>query len=82
VCHAHFELRYLIRGDYNMIGFTEVYAALQQGKHVRQRRWDKGSEMFVQNGELMYSCRGGAPKVASSDLLDWRDMNRTDWTTI
>jgi len=61
-----------------MTGFAEVYAALHEGKHVRQRRWDNGSEMFVQNGELVYLCHG-EQTLASCDLLDWHDMNRTDW---
>jgi hypothetical protein len=65
-----------------MIGFAQVYAALQEGKHVRRERWDRGSVLFVQDGELMYSCRGSAARIASSDLLDWRDMNSTDWVIL
>jgi len=65
-----------------MIGFAEVYAALQNGKHVTHQRWDKESVIFVRNGELMYSCRGGEPRKASSDLLDWRDMTSTGWRII
>jgi hypothetical protein len=61
-----------------MIGFAEVYAALNEGKHVRQRRWDKGSKMFVRDGELVYLCHG-EETLATGDLLDWHDMNRKDW---
>ena len=65
-----------------MIGFAEVYAALQAGKSVRRERWDRGSVLFVQGGELMHSCRGNAASKASSDLLDWHDMNAQDWTIL
>ncbi len=65
-----------------MIGFAEVYAALQAGLPVRRERWDRGSILFVQDGELMYSCRGGELQPASSDMLDWRDMNAMDWTVL
>lgn len=62
-----------------MIGFAEVYAALHQGKQVRRKRWNPRSVMFVHNGELMFSCRGNEPSKASSDMLDWNDMNAKDW---
>jgi hypothetical protein len=65
-----------------MIGFAEVYAALQAGKQVRRKRWDRGSALFVQSGELMYSCRGNVASKASSDVLDWRDMNAEDWSIL
>lgn len=65
-----------------MVEFTQAYAALQDGKQIRHQRWDGGSVMFVRDGELMYSCRGGAPRKASSDMLDWRDMNTTGWTIL
>lgn len=65
-----------------MIGFAEVYAALQAGLPVRRERWDRGSILFVQDGELMYSCRGNAASKASSDLLDGHDMNAKDWTIL
>jgi len=62
-----------------MIGFTEVYAALTEGRRVRRERWDDDSVLFVLNGELMYSCRGGVASTATSDLLDWHDMSGKDW---
>jgi hypothetical protein len=62
-----------------MIEFGEVYAALQEGKRVRLEHWDSGSFLFVQGGELMYSCRGKTASKASSDLLDWRDMSAKEW---
>ena len=63
-----------------MIGFAEVYAALHQGKQVRRKRWDRGSVMFVHNGELMFSCRGRESGNAQISMpLDWRDMNAKDW---
>jgi hypothetical protein len=65
-----------------MIGFAEVYAALTAGMRVRRERWDRGSILFVQDGQLMYSCRGKAARIASSDLLDWRDMNAMDWSIL
>jgi hypothetical protein len=57
------------------IRFTEVFEALSNGKHVRQNRWDAGSELFVQDDELVELCHG----EISSYQLDWRDMNRKDW---
>lgn len=65
-----------------MIGFVEVYAALQAGRHVRRERWDRGSVLFVQGSELMYSCRGNAARIASSDLMDWHDISATDWQVV
>lgn len=65
-----------------MIGFIDVYTALHQGKPVRRERWDRSSYMVLKNGELMFSCRGDEPQPASSDMLDWRDMNATDWTIL
>ena len=65
-----------------MIGFAEVYAALTEGKRVRRKRWNRGSVLFIQGGELMYSCRGKTALTASSDLLDWRDMGARDWTIL
>ena len=65
-----------------MIDFTEVYAALTAGMRVRRERWDQNSTLFVQDGELMYSCRGNAASTASSDLLDWCDMSAKDWTIL
>lgn len=62
-----------------MKGFAEVYAALQAGKQVRRKHWDRGSVMFVDGSKLMYSCRGTEPSEASGDTLDWRDMNAGDW---
>lgn len=62
-----------------MIGFAEVYTALNSGKKVRRKRWDKGSVMFAHNGTLMYSSRGREARTASSDHLDWRDMTANDW---
>jgi hypothetical protein len=63
-----------------MLRFNEVFAALQAGKRVRREQWDNGSVLFVRDGELMYSCRGNAARKATSDLLDWRDMNGKNWT--
>lgn len=63
-----------------MIGFAEVYAALQAGKQVRRKHWDSGSVIFTQNDKLMFSCRGGEPHEARYAMpLDWNDMNAKDW---
>lgn len=69
-------------GVEKVIGFTEVFHALKQGKRVRRNVWDKGSEIFEQNGKLMYSCRGNIAQEASGDILDWRDMNAKDWCVL
>lgn len=63
-----------------MTGFAEVLAALAQGKHVRQDRWDAGSELFVKDGRLMKTCNGSTRDVSmGSEDLTWLDMNRKDW---
>ena len=65
-----------------MIGFAEVYSALQAGRRVRREWWDRDSVLFVCGGELMYSCRGNAASKATSDLLDWQDMSANDWSIL
>ena len=65
-----------------MMGFSETHTALQSGKQVWRERWDRDSVLFVQGSELMYSCRGNAARIASSDLLDWHDINATDWQVV
>jgi len=66
-----------------MIGFAEVYTALQAGRRVRREHWDSDSVLFVRNGELMFSCRGAQAQFASQAMpIDWRDMNAIDWSVL
>lgn len=59
-----------------MIAFTEVFAALQAGKQVRQNRWDKDRVLAVRDGQLVQMLHGN---FVMSYQLDWREMNRKDW---
>ena len=59
-----------------MIQFAEVFAALQDGKQVRQNRWDKDRALMIRNGCLVQTLRG---QFIMPYQLDWREMNRKDW---
>jgi len=58
-----------------VVSFSAVFAALEAGKKVRQRRFQSSNYMQVINGVLCMVVNG---KASPHDLA-WYEMQRKDW---